>query len=89
MTKKKVLITVTTYPLPSRSYDELVCTEGILETGEWIRIYPVPLKFLKGLREKGKIETFKYNWIELNLKKRSDDFRPESHSPIYYDFRDY
>ena len=88
MTKKKVLITVTTYPLPSRSYDELVCTAGILETGEWIRIYPVPLKFLKGLRDKGKIETFKYNWIELNLKKRSDDFRPESHSPIYYDFRD-
>lgn len=88
MTKKKVLITVTTYPLPSRSYDELVCTAGFLETGEWIRIYPVPLKFLNGLREDGKIKSFKYNWIELNLKRRTDDFRPESHSPIYYDFRD-
>ena len=31
MAKKKVLITVTTYPLPSRSYDELVCPAGILE----------------------------------------------------------
>jgi hypothetical protein len=88
MAKKKVLITVATYPLPSRSHDELVCTAGILETGEWIRIYPVPLKFLTGLRKNGKIESFKYNWIELDLNKRTDDFRPESHSPINYDFKD-
>jgi hypothetical protein len=88
MAKTKVLITVATYPLPSRSYDELVCTAGILETGEWIRIYPVPLKFLTGLRKNGKIESFKYNWIELNLNKRNDDFRPESHSPVNYDFKD-
>ncbi len=57
MAKKKVLITVTTYPLPSRSYDELVCTAGVLENGEWIRIYPVPLKFLSGLRKDGKVES--------------------------------
>ncbi|MBI1780512.1 MAG: hypothetical protein HYR66_03995 [Sphingobacteriales bacterium] len=82
----KVLITVTTYPLPSRSYDELVCTAGVLENGQWIRIYPVPLKFLKGLRKDGKIESFKYNWIELDLVKRQDDFRPESHSPLDYSF---
>lgn len=88
MARKKVLITVTTYPLPSRSYDELVCTAGVLETGEWIRIYPVPLKFLKGLRKDGKVESFKYNWIELELEKRKDDFRPESHSPVHYDFKD-
>lgn len=88
MAKTKVLITVATYPLPSRSYDELVCTAGILETGEWIRIYPVPLKFLTGLRKDGKMESFKYNWIELDLNKRNDDFRPESHSPINYDFKD-
>ena len=86
MAKQKVLITVTTYPLPSRSYDELVCTAGVLENGQWIRIYPVPLQFLKGLRKDGKIESFKYNWIELELKKRTDDFRPESHSPVDYKF---
>jgi len=50
MPPKKVLITVTTYPLPSRSHDELVCTAGILETGEMIRIYPVPLSFLGDLK---------------------------------------
>jgi len=88
MAKTKVLISVVTYPLPSRSYDELVCTAGVLEDGTWIRIYPVPLQFLRGLRKEGKIESFKFNWIELELNKRSDDFRPESHSPANYDFSD-
>lgn len=88
MPRKRVLISVTTYPLPSRSYDELVCTAGFLENGEWIRIYPVPLSFLMGQRRAGKIESFKYTWIELNLNRRTDDFRPESFSPQNYDFRD-
>jgi len=88
MPKHKVLITVTTYPLPSRSYDELVCTAGLLETGEWIRVYPVPLSFLIDLKGSGRVKNVKYTWFELELKKRSDDFRPESHSPQHYDFRD-
>lgn len=88
MAKKKVLITVTTYPLPSRSYDELVCTAGVLENGNWIRIYPVPLSFLLDLKGSGKVNNVKYTWIELDLTKRTDDFRPESFSPQHYDFRD-
>lgn len=88
MVRKKILITVLTYPLPSRSYDELVCTAGVLEDGSWIRIYPVPLSFLKGKRSDGTFNSFKYSWIELDLIKRTDDFRPESHSPVRYDFRD-
>ncbi len=88
MPRKKILITVTAYPLPSRSYDELVCTAGIDENGNWIRVYPVPLKFLKGLRDDNNMKSFKYNWIEINLKKRDDDFRPESYSPVKYDFSD-
>lgn len=88
MLRKKVLITVTTYPLPSRSHDELVCTAGILENGELIRIYPVPLSFLIDLKGSGKVKNVKYTWIEIDLKKRTDDFRPESHSPVNYDFRD-
>lgn len=86
MANTKILITVATYPLPSRSYDELVCTAGVLENGQWIRIYPVPLKFLRGLRKDGRVESFKYNWIELELLKRTDDFRPESFSPVDYSF---
>ncbi len=88
MSRQKVLITVTTYPFPSRSYDELVCTAGVLENGDWIRIYPVPLSFLIDLKGSGKVKNVKYTWIELDLIKRKDDFRPESHSPVNYDFKD-
>jgi hypothetical protein len=80
MAVTKVLIAVTTYPLPSRSYDELVCTGGFLENGSWIRIYPVPFKFL---------EFKKYQWIELDLRKPAKpDFRPESFSPVHPDLSD-
>lgn len=88
MSFTKLLITVTTYPLPSRSYDELVCTAGSLENGQWIRIYPVPLSFLIDLKGSGKVNNVKYTWIELNINKRADDFRPESYSPQNYDFKD-
>ena len=88
MPRTRVLLTVTTYPLPSRSYDELVCTAGVLEDGSWIRIYPMPLSFLSGLKKDGVVGTTKYTWIELNLNKRQDDFRPESHSPEDYEFKD-
>jgi len=88
MALTKVLIAVTTYPLPSRSYDELVCTAGLREDGTWIRIFPIPLSFLIDLKGSGKVKKVKYTWIELELIKRTDDFRPESYSPKHYDFRD-
>ncbi len=81
MARKKVLLTVTTYPLPSRSYDELVCTAGVLEDGSWIRIYPVPLSFLMNMSQSGEIGVRKYTWIEVDLERHAKDFRPESHSP--------
>ena len=79
--RMRVLITVTAYPLPSRSYDELVCTAGVREDGSWIRIYPVPFKFL---------EFSKYQWIELDLipRERREDFRPESYRPKNVDMND-
>ncbi|MCB0782358.1 MAG: hypothetical protein KDC03_22955 [Flavobacteriales bacterium] len=82
----RVLLTVTTYPLPSRSYDELVCTAGVLEDGTWVRIYPVPLSFLMKLKQSGQLPVRKYTWLEVDLERRSDDFRPESHSPVNRDF---
>ena len=81
MAKFRVLITVTTYPLPSRSYYELVCTAGVLEDGSLIRIYPVPFRFL---------EYHKWQWVELDLieHQRSQDFRPESYRPKHPDLSD-
>jgi hypothetical protein len=76
---KKILVTVKTYPSLSNKYGELVCTAGMTEDGEWIRIYPVPFR---------KIDYYeryhKYQWIELDLKRNTSDFRPESFRPIDY-----
>jgi hypothetical protein len=83
MPRFKVLITVTTYPLPSKSYDELVCTAGILEDGSWIRIYPVPFRTLVG-----KKRFKKYQWIEIDLDRKISDIRPESYSPKNVDLSD-
>ncbi len=72
----RVLITVKTYPNPSVKYDELVCNAGFLETGEWIRIYPVKFRSLPYEQQYKK-----YDWIELDLARNSSDFRQESFKP--------
>jgi len=72
----RVLITVKTYPLPSRSYTELVCTAGLLNGEKWIRMYPIPYRFLQDQQKYPK-----YSWMELNLTRKTHDFRPESYSP--------
>lgn len=77
MAKEKVLITVKTYPTISTKYDELVCTAGLREDGTWIRLYPVPFRKLPYGQQYEK-----YDWIEVEVRKRRGDFRPESYSPI-------
>lgn len=72
----RVLISVKTYPNPSIKYDELVCNAGFLETGEWVRIYPVKFRALPYDQQYSK-----YDWIELDLVKNSSDFRQESFRP--------
>ncbi len=72
----KVLITVKTYPTLSAKYEELVCTAGFREDGSWIRIYPIPFRKMSYERQYKK-----YDWIELDLVKNEDDFRPESYRP--------
>ncbi|MCS7029303.1 MAG: hypothetical protein NZ519_11125 [Bacteroidia bacterium] len=76
MVKTKVLITVKTYPSLSVKYDELVCTAGFTEQGNWIRIYPIPFR-KKSYEQRYK----KYDWIEIDLVKNQEDKRPESYRP--------
>jgi hypothetical protein len=74
----KVLVTVKAYPKPSGTYEELVCTAGLLDGNDWVRIYPVPFRLLKGDNQYPK-----YAWIQLDLERRSEkDFRPESYRPL-------
>ncbi len=70
---KKVLIVVRTYPTPAKSGVEVSCTAAITEQGKWLRLFPVPYRFLdldKRFR--------KYQWIEVSLTK-AKDHRPESY----------
>jgi hypothetical protein len=72
---KKVLITVKTYPNPSKKYVETVCCAGIdLDTSEWIRLYPIPFR---DLDESKKFK--KYTIIEVKCWKSNTDHRVESY----------
>ena len=78
-TNQRILITVMTYPHPSEGYQELVCTAGINEANEWIRLYPVDHRY----RPRGQ-QFRKYQWIEVELERpeSNKDNRPESWRPI-------
>ena len=70
---KKVLITVKTYPLPSKKAIEASCTAGITDDGKWIRLFPLPFRYLKYSQQ-----FKKYQWIDLRVTKASDP-RQESY----------
>ncbi|MDR1924379.1 MAG: hypothetical protein LBQ66_08390 [Planctomycetaceae bacterium] len=70
----EVFITVKTYPTLSKKYDELVCTAGITDEGNWIRIYPVPFRKLDFDNK-----YVKYQWLSIPLIRNVEDFRPESY----------
>lgn len=71
--KKRILITVRTYPTPAWQGIEVSCTAGVTEAGEWIRLFPVPYRFLEEDRR-----FKKYQWIDVSVTKASDA-RPESY----------
>jgi hypothetical protein len=80
MALTRVLVTIKTYPSLSEKYEELVCTAGFREDGSMVRIYPVPFRKLDYERQYKK-----YQWIEIDLEKRTSDFRPESYKPVDID----
>ena len=76
--KKKILIVVMTYPIPSRSYTETICTAGLTKDGEWVRLYPIDYRYLDSSKQ-----FRKYQWIEVELGPRNNekDKRLESRRP--------
>jgi hypothetical protein len=64
--KKKILVTVKAYPERSKTHGNTVCTIGLTEEGEWIRLYPIPYEayIFK--------EINKYDWIEVECAKASE-----------------
>lgn len=71
--KKTALIVVRTYPVPARTGVEVSCTAAITDKGEWLRLFPVPWRFLD---EDQRFR--KYQWVEFTVTKASDP-RPESY----------
>lgn len=71
--KRKVLIVVRTYPTPAKSGVEVSCTAAITEKGEWMRLFPIPYRFLDNDQR-----FRKYQWVEVEVRKASDT-RPESY----------
>lgn len=55
----RVLILVMTYPHPSQKHQELVCTAGITDSGEWVRLYPIDYRYLPNHQQ-----FRKYQWIK-------------------------
>lgn len=71
--QKRVLITARTYPTPAVRGVEVSCTAGVTDDGKWVRLFPIPYRFLswdKRFR--------KYHWIDVRAR-RSSDPRPESY----------
>jgi hypothetical protein len=71
--EKRILIWGKTYPELSTKYKETVCTGGALENGEFIRLYPIPFRYLSD-----DLSFSKYQWIRAKVKKSKEDPRPES-----------
>lgn len=71
--RKRVLIVVRTYPVPAHKGTEVSCTAGVTEDRQWIRLFPVPYRFLQ------QDQRFtKYQWVEVEIRKATGDTRPES-----------
>lgn len=81
-TRANILIWVKTYPQLSVSYRETVCTGGTLEDGRPVRLYPISHRYLT-TGEQFK----KYQWINAEIWKSTNDTRPESYRINYRTIR--
>ncbi|MFH1613522.1 MAG: hypothetical protein ABIG61_00350 [Planctomycetota bacterium] len=72
---KKVLVTVKAPPHPSKKYQEINCCAGIdIDTGRWIRLYPIPFRLLDDDKKFPK-----YSIITVKCEKPKRDRRVESY----------
>lgn len=74
-TTRRVLIVVRTYPVPATKGIEVSCTAAITREREWMRLFPVPYRFLD---EDKRFK--KYQWIDVAVRRARNDPRPESYN---------
>lgn len=77
-------MTVMTYPHPSTKYTEVICTAGVTEAGQWIRLYPIDYRYLPKEQQFRKCQ-----WIEVRLHSDAaqNDQRKESRRPDLHSIR--
>jgi hypothetical protein len=73
-TRTRLLVLCKTYPSPSSGYVETSCVAAMTEDGLLIRLFPVPFRLLN---ESAQFK--KWQWIEADIFKATDDHRPESY----------
>lgn len=71
--RKRILVAVKTYPTPASKGAEVSCTAGVTANGKWLRLFPIPFRFMGGNQQ-----FKKYQWIEVDAKKSADP-RKESY----------
>lgn len=72
--REDLVILTKTYPEPSTKYRETTCVAALTNAGVMRRIFPVPFRLLDG-----ESRFRKWEWVNVALKKASDDHRPESY----------
>lgn len=75
---RKFLVVVKTYPNPSATTQEAVCTAAVDEDGRLTRLFPVPFRTM------AEAQRFKkWQWIRAKVEKAPHDHRPESYKVDY------
>jgi len=64
---KRALIVVRTYPTPAKQGIEVSCTAAVTDHGEWLRLFPIPYRFLDSDKK-----FRKYQWIDVQVSKATD-----------------
>jgi len=69
----ELLVNCKTYPAVSKKYVETVCTGGVEPDGRFVRLYPIPFRFLE---QQERYE--RWDIIRVRAYKDTKDKRPES-----------
>lgn len=69
----ELLVNCKTYPAVSTKYVETVCTGGVQANGDFVRLYPVPFRFLDAEEQYGR-----WDVIRVRAYRDTKDTRPES-----------
>ena len=70
----RLLILCKTYPSPSSAYVETSCVAAIDESGNLVRLYPMPFRLVSSEKQ-----FKKWQWISARIEKSRKDHRAESH----------